>query len=354
MRTNWRRLRLAICLGLVTLVVSTVGAIWVHSRSQAGHTPTVSSDPAEPALVCFGYVDGPAGVTSLVPLVAGRVTRVEARENEAVKAGSVLVRLDDRLAQFRLRQVEASLAAAREQLAQAQKLPRQQQIKRAQQRAAIEAVQHRLQGARAVVARKRRQAEKEVLSLTEADVAESLLHELEALYQVETGKLSELELNDPEAGVRQAQADVDAKEAQLNEARTAVEEYTLKAPADGAVLRVLVGPGDVVGAQAKQPAAIFCAGGRRIVRAEAEQEFARGLTIGQAASIRDDSTGEGSWTGHVVRISDWYTQRRSVMPEPLQYNDARTLECIIELDAGQLALRIGQRVRVTLRPAAGD
>ena len=92
---------------------------------------------------------------------------------------------------------------------------------------------------------------------------------------METGKLSELELHDPDAGVRQAQAEVDAKEAQLNEARTAVEEYALTAPADGTVLRVLVGPGDVVGAQSKQPAVIFCLGGRRIVRAEAEQEFDR-------------------------------------------------------------------------------
>jgi multidrug resistance efflux pump len=353
MRTKWRPLQLALCLGLVTLMASTVGAGWVLSRSRAEHSPTVLSDSAEPAVVCFGYVDGSSGVTSLVPLVAGRVTRVEVRENEPVKAGSILIRLDDRLARFRLRQAEASLAAAGEQLAQARKLPRQQQIKRAQQRAAIEAVQFRVQAARAVLARKRRQAEKEVLSLTDADVAETLLHELEALYQVETGKLSELELNDPESGVRQAQADVDAKEAQLNEARTTVEEYALKAPSDGAVLRVLVGPGDVVGAQSKQPAVIFCPAGRRIVRAEAEQEFARSLAIGQAASIQDDSNGEGSWAGHVIRISDWYTQRRSVMPEPLQYNDARTLECIIELDAGQPALRIGQRVRVTLRPAAG-
>jgi multidrug resistance efflux pump len=313
----------------------------------------VPPDPAEPALVCFGYVDGPAGVTALAPLVAGRVTRVEVQENEAVKAGSVLIRLDDRLAQFRFRQVEASLTAAREQLAQARKLPRQQQIKLAQQRAAIEAVKYRIQAAQAVLARKRRQAETEVGSRAEADVAEILLHELESLFQVETGKLSELELNDPDAGVRQAQAEVDAKEAQLNEARTAVEEYALKAPADGTVLRVLVGPGDVVGAQPKQPAVIFCPGGRRIVRAEVEQEFARSLAIGQAASIRDDSNGEGSWAGYVVRISDWYTQRRSVMPEPLQYNDARTLECIIELNAGQPPLRIGQRVRVTLRPAAG-
>src|SRR6478735_6912578 len=145
MKTKWRPLHGAYYLGLVTLIASTVGAGWVISHSRAGHSPAVPSDPAEPALVCFGYVDGPSGVTALAPLVAGRVTRVEVQENEPVGAGSVLIRLDNRLAQFRLRQVEASLAAAREQLAQARKLPRQQQIKLAQQRAAIDAVKYRVE-----------------------------------------------------------------------------------------------------------------------------------------------------------------------------------------------------------------
>src|SRR5262249_18725098 len=124
MNTKWRSVHLAFYLGFVTLIASTVGAGWVMNRTRAGHSPTVLSDSAEPAIVGFGYVDGPAGVTALAPLVAGRVTRVEVQENEPVKAGSVLIRLDDRLAQFRVRQVEASLAAAREQLAQARKLPR--------------------------------------------------------------------------------------------------------------------------------------------------------------------------------------------------------------------------------------
>jgi tRNA A-37 threonylcarbamoyl transferase component Bud32 len=45
------------------------------------NSPVVLSYPSEPALVCFGYVDGPAGVTTLAPFVAGRVTRVEVQEN---------------------------------------------------------------------------------------------------------------------------------------------------------------------------------------------------------------------------------------------------------------------------------
>jgi multidrug efflux pump subunit AcrA (membrane-fusion protein) len=54
------------------------------------------------------------------------------------------------------------------------------------------------------------------------------------------------------------------KQAQVDEARTGLEEYALKAPVDGTVLRVLVSPGDVLGVQPKQPAVLFCPDGRRI------------------------------------------------------------------------------------------
>jgi hypothetical protein len=65
--------------------------------------------------------------------------------------------------------------------------------------------------------------------------------------------------------------------------------------------------------------------------------------------VQDDSTGAGDWHGKVQRVSDWYSQRRSILLEPLQFNDVRTLECIVILDPNQATtLRIGQRVRVVL------
>jgi hypothetical protein len=60
----------------------------------------------------------------------------------------------------------------------------------------------------------------------------------------------------------------------------------------------------------------------------------------------------GEWKGRVESISDWYTHRRYMILEPLQFNDVRTLEAIIELDPGQKPLKIGQRVRVTLPVAS--
>jgi hypothetical protein len=98
---------------------------------------------------------------------------------------------------------------------------------------------------------------------------------------------------------------------------------------------------------------VFCPDGQRIIRAEVEQEFARDVAVGQAAAVQDDTTADGPiWHGRVFRVSDWYTRRRSILQEPLQLNDVRTLECLVALDPGQQPLRIGQRVRVTITTVA--
>ena len=93
---------------------------------------------------------------------------------------------------------------------------------------------------------------------------------------------------------------------------------------------------------------MFCPDGPRILRAEVEQEFASRLSLNQTVVVRDDSTNSPLCTGKLTRISDWYSHRRSMVQEPLQFNDVRTLECIITLDpSDKTPLRIGQRVRVT-------
>jgi multidrug resistance efflux pump len=122
----------------------------------------------------------------------------------------------------------------------------------------------------------------------------------------------------------------------------------LRAPCDGKILRIFVSAGEVLGAQPKAPAIQFAPIGVRIVRAEIEQEFAARVQVGQKALIQDDASVSSTWHGKVLRISDWYTHRRSILQEPLQFNDVRTVECIIQLDPGQTGLRIGQRVRVKI------
>jgi multidrug resistance efflux pump len=336
---------------LALLLASLAGAGSALRLSGAGPAPEAAvADTAQP-LVCYGHVDLERGVASLYPLLPGRVTKVEVRETEAVNAGAVLLRLDDQLARLHLKEAEATLEAAKLQASQAQRLAEQHKFRMAQQRALIEAIRQRSAGAAHVLAHKRALENAKQLNHEEVATAEAAVREVEAMETAERAKLRELELSDPTVAVKQAQVEVDVRQAQLEQAGRGVEDCLLRAPSSGTVLRILVAPGDVLGAHARQPAVLFCPNEQRIVRAEVEQEFAQGVAVGQAASIQDDIIADGpNWHGRVLRVSDWYTHRRSILQEPFQLNDVRTLECLIALDPGQPPLRIGQRVRVTIMP----
>lgn len=85
---------LVLCLGAVVVVAG--GWAWARSGGAA------STDNA--------YVRG--DVTSLAPKVAGYVTAVEVKDNQAVRAGEVLFRIDDRDYRARLAQAVANVEAA--------------------------------------------------------------------------------------------------------------------------------------------------------------------------------------------------------------------------------------------------
>jgi len=346
------RTRVWLLLGVSGLVASAAGAGWLL-QSAAGDGPHAAAEAAAglrraARVVCLGHVDAERGVSALSPLQSGRVVRVDVTEGQTVKAGAVLLTLDDGVARNRVLEAEQDLKASLAQRVQARQGPAQHQAKVAQQQALIEIMRLRLSAAEHALAVKQKLRKDHFLNNEELQGAADQADELRAGVRAEQEKLRELRLADPQVAVAQAEAEAAAKQARLENARQGLEECTLRAPADGTVLRIHVSMGDVLGPQAKQPALLFCPAGPRVVRAEIEQEFAGRVAPGQAAVIHDDTRAEDRWRGKVLRISEWYTQRRSVMQDPLQLNDVRTLECIIAVEPEQPLLRIGQRVRVVL------
>jgi multidrug resistance efflux pump len=345
--------------GLILLAGSVTGTFMVlHSRAGDGAAPappeTVSAAPRGEGVICIGHVDVEPGVRSLYPLQPGRIVEVLVREEDAVSKGAVLLRLDDRPAKFLVEQAKADLQAAELQLTDARRLPQQHKIKISQQKLAIQAIEHRLSAARHGLSRKLSLVKGGNASSEEGDAATDLVHELEAAVEVEKDKLRELELIDPTTKITLAEADISAKRSKLSQAEYALDECSLRAPEAGKILRVLVGAGDLLAGQPRQPAIEFCPESPRIVRAEVEQEFANRVVKGQIATIEDDSRATVKWQGKVMRVGDWYTHRRSILQEPLQFNDVRTLECIIQIDPSETMPRIGQRVRVYLgQPPTG-
>ena len=118
------------------------------------------------------------------------------------------------------------------------------------------------------------------------------------------------------------------------------------------MLRILVGPGDVLGSQPGQPAVLFAADGPQVIRATVEQEFAGRVKEGEPALVRDDADPAAAWRGRVGRVAGWYSQRRTILHDPSQLSDVRTLECLIVLEPGQPRLRLGQSVRIFIGPVS--
>jgi multidrug resistance efflux pump len=319
-----------------------------------------TTQPSRPLVVCYGYADLEGGVTSLHPIQSGRVAEVSVKENDTVAKGAVLLRLDDRAAQFRVAEARAVLDQALAQLDRMKKKPQEHRSRISQQQAAIKVARARIAGAQHVLAARKTQQKTESagrfrpdpILVEEIGSSVERVREFEETYKLEQEKLRGLEARDLRADIDHARAEVATMRARLLQAEQVLEEHVLRAPQAGKVLRVFVAPGELLSPQPKKPAIQFCPDCPRIIRAEVEQVFALRVEVGQPALVGDDSRSGKTWRGHVLRISDWYTQRRLVAEEQLQLKDVRTLECLIALDSRQAPLRIGQRVRVSISEAA--
>jgi multidrug resistance efflux pump len=308
-----------------------------------------ADQPTYRPVVCFGTVDQADKIVKLNPTVPGRVAKLFVREGDSVAAGAELLRMEDTLARQRVIEAEAALDAARAELEEGRALPQQHRLGLEQAEAAVKAAQAQRNMARQAWERKQELAKINQLNARELSIAQEELTAAEQNVRAKEAELRRLRLNDPYTAVRLLEIKVARAEALLDQAKAALAEYVVTAPRAGTVLRVTVAPGDTLTGLSPQAAIEFSPDSQRIIRAEVEQAFASLVAEGQEATVEDDTHAAGRWTGRVKHVADWFTQKRPVMSEPLQFNDARTLECLVELDPGQPRLRLGQRVRVTIQ-----
>lgn len=357
---------LSLLLGIIALIALPTGwslAPYLPSMeknvSSIQETQAPDSEADRKIVVCYGYADLEGGITSLHPSQLGRVAEVPVKENDTVAAGAILLRLDDSAARFRVAEARALVEKAEAEMTRAKKAPEQHRSKIAQQQAAIKVARARLAGALHLLAARKAQQRTDRIGryrddpILEEEIASSTekVKELQETARIEQENLNILEARDPKADVDYARAEVATMRARLQQAEQIVEEHVLRAPQAGKVERVFVTPGEWLNPQSKKTAIQFCPNKARIIRADLEQVFAPSVEVGQPALVEDDGRSGKTWRGHVMHLSDWYTQRRLVAEEQLQLKDVRTLECLIELDSGQAPLRIGQRVRVTISEA---
>lgn len=339
-----------ILLAVILLVGSLGVAGWYFFVPRQTEKPPLRADDLD--VVCTGRVDAPQMVISLDPAQAGRVVEVYVSEGQEVQADQPILKLDDSLAVHRRKQAEAAVTAAANDRdrakAEAERFPDTVRMRRAMAAAAAEQVtfaEKQLEALRAAESVRKPGA-------AEVAAMEASIRQLKELKGAEDIGVAQLEKAEREKfadlAVKAAQARLDAAEADLELAKKSEKECVLVAPAHGHILRLQATKGGNL-APGFTPAVVFAPAGKRIVRAEVDQEYLAKVREGMTAEIQDESRIDAPVVkGRVKSVSRWVAQRRTLVLEPGEINDVRTLEAIIEPDDDK-GLVIGQRMRITIK-----
>lgn len=340
-------LLLSVIAGLV--VVGGLGFVLAWPRAPMDSAPNPSVPAAR--LVCYGYVDSREGPLILQPTRAGRVNRVFVKEKQTLSKDTPLVQIDDRVAKLQEDEAELGVKAAKLQFAKARDGLKQFEAKKAQVEGALEAAQNKVLAAQHYLTVKENLLKDGFANDGQVDLLRRQVDEARILEKVERNKLAELKAVDPDLEVKLAQALWDRSLVQLERARQDREEYVMKSPVDGVVLRVAVQVGDLVSPTSARPALWVIPKGALIVRAEVSQEFAERVLEGLPVQVEDEASSRFLGKGIVAEVSDWFLPRRQFSLEPTGINTGLALECVIALEDGNGLLRLGQRVRVRVLSA---
>lgn len=359
-----RHLKLSWVLGLMVITASLLGASHVLHAPNGPKAPEGNNARERPeraaergganrgsGVMSTGVVVPENDIVPLIPSVKGEVVEVLVKNDDSVKKGQPLLRMDDRQAKERLEEAEAAVDDAEGQLEQARMGLKQYVAKRKAQLTLIEIRKKQRDALMEKVAKLESLLKERLLATAESDYKAAKL-ELDAsklAVRAEEETLEAIEAQKPDSSIKRAEAALRRAKALRNQANLGVDLCVLKAPADGVIMQSLVAAGTKFGEQAVKPAFLFYSG-NLIVKAEVNQEFANRVIVGQTAEIVDYSNNGQRWTGKVVNVGRGFLPKREAgaLTELIPQNQEMVLECRIALDPGQKTPFLNQKVRVRL------
>jgi HlyD family secretion protein len=256
-------------------------AVW-RANGNGGDAPKFKLAKAESgpltAVVSATGTLNPVVSVQVGSQVSGQIKEILVDFNSPVKENQLIARIDPETFQYRVRQAEADLEAAR---------------------AAVGVQQAEVMRAKANLAefqrdyeRKKLLVEKNFLSSAERDKAQSVLDAGRAGLLV-----AESQAKNGEAQVRQRQA-------QLSQARIDLERTAIKAPVDGVVVKRSIEPGQTVAASLQAPELFVIARNLTDMQVETsidEADVGR-IQTGQKATFTVDAFAGRAFSGEVKQV----------------------------------------------------
>jgi multidrug resistance efflux pump len=340
---------------LPLLAIGLLGFAILHVV-RASQTVADPPPPAEPPRTPFGHTVAGAGLVeadteniSVGSALAGVVLEVYVpveKVGQHVQAGDPLFRVDDRHLKAQLAYQEATLAAARAQLAKLEQQPRPEELPPSAAKVGTARASARLQEDLAERARRLRpsgamSAEEVTQRLLALEVARQQLIQAQAEHALLKAGAWKPDLDIARAVVAQAKA-------QVEQTRTELDRALVRAPVDGEVLKVYVHPGEYVGAQPGQALVVLGHLGRLHVRVDISEHDidrfrpeapARAVTRGQARR---------QYPLRFVRVEPYVVPKRSLTGDNTERVDTRVLQVIYALTGADGRAYVGQQLDVFL------
>jgi len=234
--------------------IASVVAAWVFGVQQSPQPPVFqpAANPYEHGVYATGIVesDQPAGANvNIYPDVGGAVTRLYVRDGDRVKAGDLLLTLDDSVQRASAQQLAAQANAAQALLEELQAQPRPETRDVAD--AQVVAARASLKMAEDTYAKQREawDIDPKAVSRDVLDTAENGVRVARANLEVVTRQARLTRAGAWVYDVRNQQGQVEALRKAAASAQALLAHYTLRAPADGVVLAVNTAQGSYLSQQ---------------------------------------------------------------------------------------------------------
>jgi HlyD family secretion protein len=291
-----------------------------------------------------GRIEGKSDSIEVGAAIDGVIQSIPVREGEQVTQGQVVAVLDCRDLQSVLPVARAeaeSLRQVRERLLRGSR--DEERAAAAQKTAAVKAV---LAQASAQLERNRKLAESDLISRDAYDQIRRDAEVAEAQYQ--GAKHAEELVNAPALPEEVARADSDYQAAleRITLAEEKLGKCSVRAPADGTILRILLRPGESFALVSPRPVLTIADLSGRRVRAEVDERDVGKVHVGQRILVSSEAFSGRRFGGKVTRLSSVMGRKSVLTGDPADKSDRDILEVIAQLDPAATALPIGLRVTV--------
>ena len=319
-------------------------AYWFHTdTTPAAAGPTINTRPA--TLVAPGRVEPVRDAVKLAFEGQGRIVAIDVDEGNAVTAGQVLARLDDRLAKTRVSAAEAQLSAAKARYSLARRGPRGEDLAaaRADAEAATAAAAHR----DAEKARSEALGRTGAVSTSVVDGDDAAARVAAAQASAAKARYASLAKGSRVEQIEEAAAAVQLAQSELDAAKVALDQTVLRAPTDGVILRRTAEVGTLVTAMQPQPVVTLADLRQLEIRAEIDEADVASISVGQTAYATADAFGELELPVRITRITHELGRKTVRDDDPRARVDTRVLEVIAQFEGTPgAALPLGLRMSV--------